>query len=30
MITSAPNLALVRKLALSLLKRHPAKESIAC
>ena len=27
---AAPNLALVRKLALTLLKRHPAKESIAC
>lgn len=26
----AENLALVRRLALSLLKRHPAKESIAC
>jgi predicted transposase YbfD/YdcC len=26
---AAPNLALVRKLALTLLKRHPAKESIA-
>jgi predicted transposase YbfD/YdcC len=27
---AAPNLALVRKIALTLLKRHPAKESIAC
>jgi predicted transposase YbfD/YdcC len=27
---AAPNLALVRKLALTLLKRHPAKQSIAC
>jgi predicted transposase YbfD/YdcC len=27
---AAPNLALVRKLALSLLRRHPAKQSIAC
>jgi hypothetical protein len=27
---AASNLALVRKLALTLLKRHPVKESIAC
>jgi predicted transposase YbfD/YdcC len=27
---AAPNLALVRKLALTLLTQHPAKESIAC
>lgn len=27
---AAPNLALVRKLALTLLKQHPSKESIAC
>jgi hypothetical protein len=27
---AAANLALVRKLALTLLKQHPAKESIAC